>query len=272
MPAAPADQSTVAGASYAPSTTHWRRGSIDGVTNSLGTRLLHVDTGAELLVRNGRLVTGAQYVGADRLVRRELARMGAMFRLRERGLYHVHAAAVVGLDGRAWALTGDSGSGKSTLTYALARRGWRVLGDDGVLVDPSGRAVRLRAWREPMRVSIELGEWFPELRERQDAVDWSDPRHRVPVQATIAREAPLAGLIVVRRGERDVLRPLAPTEALASLIRQSALVLVADAHAPAHLAALQACASQVPCVELEHTSRQLQAMPATMDEISGAVG
>src|SRR5687768_13308972 len=43
-----------------------------------------------------------------------------------------HAAGAVDPRGRAWLLSGDSGSGKSTLAYALARRGWRVLGDDGV--------------------------------------------------------------------------------------------------------------------------------------------
>jgi hypothetical protein len=79
--------------------------------------LAHLIEPAELLLRNGRLVRGPGYETASRTARRSLARVGAILRLRARGRYLVHAAAVVDPAGGAWLLAGDSGSGKSTLAW-----------------------------------------------------------------------------------------------------------------------------------------------------------
>jgi HprK-related kinase A len=48
----------------------------------------------------------------------------------------VHAA-VVERDGRALALPGPTGSGKSTLCAGLVSRGWRLLSDELMLIDPA---------------------------------------------------------------------------------------------------------------------------------------
>ena len=58
-------------------------------------------------------------------------------RFASRGLYQLHASAAVDPDGIAWMFAGPSGAGKSTLAYALARQGWHILGDDGVVLEPT---------------------------------------------------------------------------------------------------------------------------------------
>jgi hypothetical protein len=54
--------------------------------------------------------------------------------------YVLHAAGLVDEHGHAHVVLGDTGSGKSTLALAAAAAGWRVLGDDLVVVRrvPSG--------------------------------------------------------------------------------------------------------------------------------------
>lgn len=242
----------------------WRRGPVDGITVGGETIIVHTPTRARLRARGGRLQRAEGYASAPPAARRELARVGAMVQLRERGRFHLHAAGIVAPDGRAWILAGDSGSGKSTLAYAAARAGWPLLGDDGVVIERVPEGVRAHAWREPVQLSIELAEAFPELRAHAAHVNWSDPRHRAPVPATFVRHAPVAGVVFVRRGERDALAPVAPTAALARLVRQSPMVLIGDERAADHLAALQALAGAVPAFELEHTSAQLHRITRTI--------
>ena len=244
--------------------THWRCGIVDGVTAGRTSRLVDAEHRAELRLSHGRLIGGPGYDAAPRPTRQLLARVGAMLKLREHGRYHVHAAGVVAPDGRAWLLTGDSGCGKSTLTYALARRGWPVLGDDGVVLERASRGVIAHGWHEPLRVSIELAAWFPELQGSEAMVNWEDTRHRVDVSATFLRRAPVAGVVVLERGARDVLSPLAPTAALTVLIRQSTFLLVTDNHAGAHLATLRELVESVACFALHHTSVQLTSIHATL--------
>ncbi len=222
----------------------------------------------ELIVKGGRLSPGAGYAGAAPALRQGLARMGALIRLRARQRYFVHAAGAVDPRGRAWLLSGESGAGKSTLTYALARAGWSVLGDDGVVLEVASLGgarttpeIWVHGWREPLRVSLDLATHFPDLGARATAdrlvAHPADPRRRVPVTVPFARRAPLGGLVFLVRGERDVVTPLAPTAALSALVPQSPWVLLADAHAAAHLAALSHVATHVPAFRLEHSSRQL---------------
>lgn len=226
--------------------------------------MVDAEHGAELELARGRLIRGRGYAAAPRPTRQLLVRVGAMLKLRQHARYYIHTAGVVAPDGRAWLLTGESGCGKSTLTYALARSGWPVLGDDGVVLERGLRGVTVHGWREPLRVSIELAAWFPELSHRQSFVDWQDDRHRVDVNAAFAKRATVGGVVVLERGERDVLSPLPPTSALAMLVRQSTFLLLTDDHARSHLTLLRDLVESVPCFALVHTSAQLNSMHATM--------
>jgi len=201
-------------------------------------------------------VRGAGYGDAVPEVRQELARVGAILRLRRRGRYLVHAAGVVDPSGRAWLLAGDSGSGKSTLAYALARKGWRVLGDDGVLIECRGAALVARAWRAPLRVSQQLTAAFPEVGDRSRHPAPNDPRRRVAIAMQGATAAPVAAVLLLARGKTFAMSRASAVSALAAFIRQSPWVILGDDHARPHLALLQHAAEQ-RVFHLRHTAAEL---------------
>jgi len=225
---------------------------VEGHTHGAETTLRHLGESAELCVRDGRLVRGAGYGGASADARRALARTGAIMRLRERGRYYVHAAGVVDPMGRAWLLVGDTGAGKSTLAYGLARVGWGVLGDDGVVLGEEPDGMRAFAWRGPLMVSASLARFFPELERRRGDVVPGDVRQRVPCSAAVPPSAPLRGLIFVERGVGGELEPLSRSLALANLIGQSPWVLLADDAARLHFRALERATNEVPAYRLRH--------------------
>ncbi|MFL0414382.1 HprK-related kinase A [uncultured Sphingomonas sp.] len=72
---------------------------------------------------------------AQGLLAAEMA-MNLQMALGQRRFLLLHAAAAE-RDGRAIIMTGESGAGKSTLVALLQRRGWRLMADEFVLVDPS---------------------------------------------------------------------------------------------------------------------------------------
>ena len=241
----------------------WQWGDVDASDHGERTCLTHRRADAELWVNEGRLRRGAGYAGADSAVRQELARVGAIVRLRQRGRYLVHAAGVVDQHGRAWLLSGDSGSGKSTLAYALARTGWTVLGDDGVLLERHGDGLVAHAWREPLRVSQQLADAFPEIDDDALRPAAGDPRNRVAMRMRGARSAPVAGLVLIERGTRFEFAPAAPVTALAALVRQSPWVILGDAYARPHLDLLRHAAAQ-RVFHLRHTSAELHSLATVL--------
>jgi len=244
--------------------THWRCGLVEGTTAGAASRLVDAEYRAELRLAGGRLMRGPGYAGAPRLTRQRLARVGAMLKLRQHARYHLHAAGVVAPDGAAWLLMGETGSGKSTLAYALARGGWRVLGEDGVVLEHTASGMIAHGWRDPLRVSIELAAWFPELRRHDHLVDWQDARHRVDVDATFVKRAAIAGLIAVERSSHDSMSPLSSTRALTMLVRQATFLMLTDHHAAAHLETLRELVEAVPCFTLRHTPAQLACVHSTI--------
>jgi len=231
----------------------WQFNAVVGTSRGTDAHLTH-DAGAELWVRDGRLERGPGYETIPAASRRELARAGAILRLRRGGRYHLHASGVVDPSGRAWVLSGVSGSGKSTLAYALARVGWRVLGDDGVILELVPHGVLAHAWREDLWVSTDLRGTFPEL----DAPPvLNDARRRLPRAMPAARRGPLVGMVFLNQGETDRRTRISAVEALVQLIAQSAWVLIPDDNARRHLDALRTMATQVPAYRLTHSPRQL---------------
>ena len=241
----------------------WQWGDVDACMRGDDVALVHRQAGAGIIVRNGRLVRDAGYENAPPAMRREVARVGAIVRLRQRGRYFVHAAGVVDPGGRACLLTGDSGSGKSTLAYALARFGWKVLGDDGVLISVTDSGKTAHAWYAPLEVSSSLAEQFPELRPELSRARDGDPRRRIPITVPRAREAPLGAVLFVERGTRHAIEPLGPVAALGSLVRQSPWVILDDECTRSHLDALRAVAT-LPCFRFAHTRSDLHTVARTL--------
>jgi hypothetical protein len=234
----------------------WYWGEIAATIEGDALRLRHAREDAELWVRDARLCRGAGYEHATREAKRELARVGAIVRLRARGRYFVHGAGLVDPTGGAFVLAGDSGAGKSTLAFALSRSGWRVLGDDGVVLEAREGAVLAHSWRDPLRVSAQL---FPELASAvAGEAPPNDPRGRVRVWAPEGRSAPLAAIVFVRRAQQRRLAVIEPLAALGHLVRQSPWVVVADAWSRLHLEALRHIAATIPSLEFAHTANDLR--------------
>ena len=228
------------------------------------TELRHLDGGARLTVWDGRLIRGPGYARARRDIRQQLARVGAIVRLRERGKYFVHASGVVDPAGRAWILTGDTGAGKSTLAFALSRAGWRVLGDDGVIVQRSASSMVAHPWRDPLRVSLGLAPRYRMLDEIAEVPLPYDERRRVPVHAPTARSAPIAGVLLLEQSPEHRLARVSASTALPALVRQSPWVMLGDSAAAAHYDALQALVHTVPVFHLAHGASDLDTIATTI--------
>lgn len=244
----------------------WQWGDVDASDHGTRTCLSHRHAAAQLWVDGGRLVRGPGYDDAMPVVRQELARVGAIVRLRQRGRYLVHAAGAVDPAGRAWLLAGDSGSGKSTLAYALARTGWTVLGDDGVLIERAGDGLRAHAWRDPLRVSRALSGSFPEVGSLTLPVARNDPRARVSMTMRGAQSAAVAAIVLIERAPEFAIASAGPVSALAALVRQSPWVILDDEYARPHLDLLRHAASQ-PVFHLRHTAAELHSIGAVLQRV-----
>ena len=236
----------------------WRLDRIEGTSAGDGVLLTDLDNDAQLSITGGRLARGPGYELAAGASRRSLARTGAIIRLRQKNRYYLHASGVVDAQGRALVFVGESGAGKSTLAFALARHGWSLLGDDGVVLEPTASGIVVHGWRSPLLVSLDLEEYFPEIAEHRARALAGDARRRVPVHANTAARAQLAGLVFVAQGAPGSLAPCPESTAMLALIRQSPWVLLGDAQSAAHFAALCDIVKSVPLLDFRHGPAELE--------------
>lgn len=134
---------------------------------------------------------------SERLVRWHLVSfiLGGLLALLSNRLLLIHAALLVGADGRAHLLAGHGGAGKST-AVARAPPPWRAIADDMVAAVPAGNG-----WSV-----IPLPTW---------SVFDRDPDEPHSIETT--RAYPLAGLWFIEQSSTDGARALAPTEAVSRL-------------------------------------------------------
>jgi hypothetical protein len=135
-----------------------------------------------------------------------------------------------------------------------------------VIVEVRGHDILAYAWREPLRVSTDLENVFPELGSSIAAAGRveGDARRRTEIAVKGVRCAPVAALVWIEQGPQDCFEPLAPAEALIELVRQSAWVLIADGGSGDHLDALRQVASSVPSFRLVHSPKQLVGIERTL--------
>lgn len=240
------------------SVARWRANGVEGATSRAETTLRHLEENAELHVSGGRLTRGRGYERASPDARQSLARVGAILRLRQHNRFFVHASGVVNEEGSALIFVGESGSGKSTLAFALARRGWKLLGDDGVVLEPLGDGVLVHSWRSPLLVSASLSSFFPEMLGQESNAIEGDDRHRVPMLPRLACHARLGSIVFVSQGSPGSLSRCGEAIALTSLIRQSPWVLLGDAESASHFNALRSIASLIPSLVFVHGPAELR--------------
>ncbi len=153
--------------------------------------------------------------------------MNLQLALGERRYLLLHASAVE-RDGRAVLMTGLSGAGKSTLAALLSARGWRLMGDEFALVDPTTglvhafpRATSLKnASIGVMQAAAPKARFGPLL----TGTPKGDLCHMVPDATAIARMAVPATpalMLYPRYGFPIADRPVPPSEGFVRLTQAS---------------------------------------------------
>jgi hypothetical protein len=108
----------------------------------------------------GRL--SADVAGPGRHLFADLLLAPLMEMLKRRGLYGLHAAALV-QDGVGYLFPGDAGSGKTTLALGLVRAGFRYLADDKLLLRRDGAGIAALAFTRRFNVDPDIAGRYPEL-------------------------------------------------------------------------------------------------------------
>jgi hypothetical protein len=160
----------------------------------------------------------------------------------------LHASVVERPGGGAVAFIGRVGAGKSTLATCLARRGWRILSDDRLILDAAHRAFAIAPY---VRISPELatrlgmssarpeGHRKVRIRLGEYALPWS------------LADAPLERIAVLQRGERNAIQRIAPQGATLDIM--NAMLQLGLDQPPNRRAAFERVldlVASVPCVRL----------------------
>jgi|HigsolmetaAR201D_1030396.scaffolds.fasta_scaffold09407_4 hypothetical protein len=176
----------------------------------------------------------------------------------ERGIYAIHAGAVVDRGG-AWAVVGRSGQGKTTLTLGLLRRGMSLLSDELMIVEPNTQ--RILPYRRSLHVRPGTVNLIPELRFLLDrpryhiggGSEWAlTPNDLIRIfPHALAAPAPLRGVLLLegtpQAYEAPTITPIPSALAALELLRSSwaASIDFNDA-----LTSVSRLLSQVACARL----------------------
>ncbi|RYD98795.1 MAG: HprK-related kinase A [Sphingomonadales bacterium] len=181
--------------------------------------------------------------------------MNLQMALGQRGYLLLHASGVE-RDGRALLMTGVSGAGKSTLAALLMARGWRLMGDEFILIDPATglahafpRLISLKNEAIPVVEALLPDARFGPLLE---GTPKGRLRHVVPDARAIAAMAePVAPSLILfpRFGFERAERAVPPSEAFVRLTQASTNYVTL---AERGFAALTNLVTQVPAVAIDY--------------------
>ncbi len=135
----------------------------------------------------------------------------------------VHAAAVV-REGLVFCLAGPAGTGKTSLAYHCARHGYRLLGDDAVLLSHRPGALRLRGNPARLHFAVEARQLFPELVQcpvslRHDGREFLAIAPKKLGVRTVVGESKAGAVVFLDRGGKPGLRRVPAPEAFELLYR-----------------------------------------------------
>lgn len=139
----------------------------------------------------------------------------------QRGHLVLHGS-VVAREGRALGLLGASGAGKSTLAAALAARGWAVLADEHVVLDPAtADAPRVLAACGSLKLDATAARATGLLAAGTTNAAADTERyyqHDATPAAPATASVPLAGLCLLQRGADQSCARLSPRAAVLACI------------------------------------------------------
>jgi hypothetical protein len=219
-PEAPAPAFTHGDLAVAPSSSH---GTL-AVTSPRAA--LEVDPGGTAV--RGRYAPPADARALELLANVDLF-VALTLALHARGLFHLHAAALVAPSGASLAVAGTASCGKSTLAAALVAAGCAYLGDDVALATRRGDAVRLLAFPRPFHLAEASARAVPAAGARLLAGEpafagkrWLDPAAAFPGAARLDAPAPAALLFPeIVDAEVSAVEPLSAAEGLGRLLASS---------------------------------------------------
>jgi hypothetical protein len=204
---------------------------------SEGTSVFHVQ--ADDGRATARLALG--FFAQPFLLRQRFWAFGLLALLRARGLYALHAGAVVSPVGAGVLLVGPSGSGKSTLTIGLLHEGWSYLSDDTVLLRSRPDGIEALALRKPFSVNVDAAAGYADLPlDPEPPCTHGIRKRRVNMQSAYPRqyraECRPTMLLFPRivAGTRSTVRPLSRAAALGILLAQSGPELFDRRSLPGH--------------------------------------
>ncbi len=150
---------------------------------------------------------------------------------RRGGWTPIHAAGVL-KDKTCVLVCAPTGGGKTTLTAALVRRGWRVLGDDKILLRMRDGLPEVAALLHTFNLHPKSREWFPEVGDLEQLPRYSvwTEKRKVSVAAiwshAPAQTATPSVLISLQRrtdAANALIEPLGQPEVLTTLLRQTVI-------------------------------------------------
>lgn len=164
----------------------------------------------------------------------------------------LHAGAVVGPDDGAQVMLGGSGSGKSTLAAAALELGWRVLGDDMVVLRQGRAGLEVHGVPRAVAVPRDVGARLPGTPME------TDPRGRLslPPDCLAAGWFPVGGVLVVGHGDTPAggTAPAEPQDVV-----RTAVASYTSAISPGHLRRFLPVAAALGRVPARHLSHGVEA-------------
>jgi hypothetical protein len=222
-------------------------------------------------IRRGAEVIIAPSPGADESVLRLLLLgpvLGVLLHQRDRLILH---ASAVAMTGAAVGFLGGSGSGKSTTAAALHARGFGLVTDDVLALDPGGPdgpvaypgVPQLKLWPDAATAVGDDPDALPRLRPGDDK------RARHALAGFRPEPLPLWRLYVLTDAERAGIDALSPRDAVIELVRYSYTPGLLQVLGPArHFRQCARLAAQVPVRRLRrpHSLAALAHLAAMVDE------
>ncbi|GLR47038.1 hypothetical protein [Sphingomonas astaxanthinifaciens] len=222
-----------------------------------GTADLVVEEAGSFAVRGGReILVDAPADMPARNVRLYLLGSAMGMLLHQRGLMPLHANAVV-VDGKAVAVAGTSGAGKSTLAGWFHRQGYKLIGDDVIVIRPDEDAAiafpgvpRLRLWGEALEGLGFARDGLDRSYIEEDFDKWDVP---VAAAALASEGQALGAIYILADGPEIAIRPLSGAAAVSALFDQTYRggYVAQTGTATDHWRAVTAIARIVPVFTLE---------------------
>lgn len=239
-----------------------------------GSRYLRFARFADCRLSSARIEVAPRGHVTDATLRHLVLDQALPLALAASGALVVHASAVA-REGRAILLTGKAGAGKSTLAALLATRGFRVLADDGVVLEAGAAGPiavpsypGLRLYRDSIAAAALA------LEGSTDVAEYTSKLRVVPPAAEAAAGGPplpLAAIYSLAEGEDGIrVDPLSRRDATIEVLSHAYRVDLENARALE--AQLDAVARLAPAVFRVAFPRRLGAAPELARAVAAHAG